>query len=434
MNARTLILLTTLAFSTPALAAESGAQPLNPHLKHHAWQLGTWMAKGGNGNHWVISFATALDGNAILLDGRQIDPRGATVGSVHAVRSYDPARKALVTQFKAADTEPAWHNVGTIKPGVTSFRRTTVDEEGQIQTHLTVDKEIDAETYHNFGVTVDAGGNATSRDPWEHRRVTRIVRAIDHVRGNAEAYVLNLAANPYQFRPEQWAASDLEMVVPLLSHAIHSHPNNARLRSARAKIHLLLNQWELAAKDYLKFSELDEKGFNDGHHASLTWMDGAAAQAQTGDIPAYQTYVARMLNRFGGSLNLMTVERIAKSALFFEPAKVDLRKAGVLADRSLKFEWPHARFVKGLVEFRSGRLASAAGFVDECLSRAPKQQPFLSIQANFLGALIAKAQGNEGKRQSHQAKAERSMKDRAYGWFHNKVICEALLKESKGGR
>ena len=433
MNPRTLILLAILVCSASALVAESDTPLLNPQLKHHAWQLGSWMAKGGNGNHWVISFAPALDGNAIVLDGRQIDPQGNTVGSVHAVRSYDPDQKALVTHFKGANTEAAWNNVGTIKPGLTSFRRTTVDEEGQIQTFLTVDKEIDAETYHNFGVTVDAQGNATARDPWEHRRVTRIVRAIDHVRENEEAYVLNLADGAYQFRPEQWAASDLEMAIPLLSNAIQSNPNNSRLRSARAKIHLLRHQWELAAKDYLKFSELDEKGFNDGHHASLTWMDGAAAQVQISDISAYQTFVARMLNRFGGSMNLMTLERVAKSALFFESPKVDLKKAGDLADLSLKFEWPHARFVKALVEYRSGRLKSAAGFVDECLARAPKQQPFLSIQANLLGALIAKAQGNGEKSQSYQVKAERHMKDRVYGWYHNRVIGKALLKELKRG-
>ena len=434
MNIKNTILLVTLFLTLSTHSAESEQSVLNEQLQDHAWQMGTWMAVGDNGNTWLITFTPALNGNAILLDGKQVDSQGATLMSMHAVRSYDPNQKALVTVFKGANAEPSWSNMGSIKPGFSNFRRTTVNADGQIETHLTLDKEINADTYHNIGLTLDGVGKIISRNPWEHRRVTHFTDAIREVEVNAEAYVMNLVPNPYQFHDAQWKVSDLEIARILLTNAIHMNENNARLFSARARVLMHLEQWELAARDYLTFSELDEKGGNDGHHASLIWMDGAALQAKVADLKDYQLYCHRMLGRFGGSRNLMTVERIAKSALFHKTAEVDLQKATKLAEFSLRMDWPHAKFVKALADYRLGQTATASEFVDQCLSNLPGRQPFLAIQANLLGALIAKAQSNESKFKLYRDRAESNMRGRKYSWFHNRVICESLLAELKSGR
>jgi hypothetical protein len=167
------ILLTLLFSCSASLMAGDKNVTLNEHLKDHAWQLGTWTAKNQNGNTWVITFAAALDGNAILLDGKQINKQGNTIFSMHGIRSYDPEDKALVTTFKSSSEDRSWSNKGSIKPGMTSFRTSGVNDDGQLETRIGIDKEMDADTYHNVGITVDENGKATPNpgSPWEHKRV-----------------------------------------------------------------------------------------------------------------------------------------------------------------------------------------------------------------------------------------------------------------------
>ena len=216
----------------------------------------------------------------------------------------------------------------------------------------------------------------------------------------------------------------------ILTRAISLNPSNPRLFSARAKLYADQDRPKLAARDYFHFSELDLESDVESHEATIAWMDGAAAQVLAEDLSAYQSYCLNMLRRFEGTEDTIVAERVAKSVLFQKIDKKALPMAKKMADFAMKNDWPHARFVKGLANYRAGNFKVAINYAEECLS-LPKRNVFLDIQANLLLAMASNAQGDSAKYKASLSKARGHMKNIKYYWFHNKVICQSLLFQAE---
>ena len=216
----------------------------------------------------------------------------------------------------------------------------------------------------------------------------------------------------------------------LLTRAISLNPSNPRLFSARAKLYADQNRPKLAARDYFSFSELDLESDVESHEATIAWMDGAAAQVLAEDLSSYQSYCLNMLRRFEGTQDTIVAERVAKSVLFQKTSKEALPMAKKMADLAMKNDWPHARFVKGLANYRAGNFKAASNYAEECLS-LPKRNVFLDIQANLLLAMASNAQGDSAKYKASLSKAKGHMENIKYYWFHNKVICQSLLSQAE---
>jgi uncharacterized protein (TIGR02246 family) len=216
----------------------------------------------------------------------------------------------------------------------------------------------------------------------------------------------------------------------LLTRAISLNPSNPRLFSARAKLYADQNRPKLAARDYFSFSELDLESDVESHEATIAWMDGAAAQVLAEDLSSYQSYCLNMLRRFEGTEDTIVAERVAKSVLFQKIGKKALPMAKKMADLAMKNDWPHARFVQGLANYRAGNFKAASNYAEECLS-LPKGNVFLDIQANLLLAMASNAQGDSAKYKASLSKAKGHMENIKYYWFHNKVICQSLLFQAE---
>jgi tetratricopeptide (TPR) repeat protein len=216
----------------------------------------------------------------------------------------------------------------------------------------------------------------------------------------------------------------------LLTRAISLNPSNPRLFSARAKLYADQNRPKLAARDYFSFSELDLESDVESHEATIAWMDGAAAQVLAEDLPSYESYCLNMLRRFEGTEDTIVAERVAKSVLFQKAGKEALPMAKKMVDLAMKNDWPHARFVKGLANYRAGNFKAASNYAEECLS-LPKRNVFLDIQANLLLAMASNAQGDSAKYKASLSKAKGHMENIKYYWFHNKVICQSLLSQAE---
>jgi hypothetical protein len=216
----------------------------------------------------------------------------------------------------------------------------------------------------------------------------------------------------------------------LLTRAISLNPSNPRLISARAKLYADQNRPKLAARDYFSFSELDLESDVESHEATIAWMDGAAAQVLAEDLSSYQSYCLNMLRRFEGTQDTIVAERVAKSVLFQKTSKEALPMAKKMADLAMKNDWPHARFVKGLANYRAGNFKAASNYAEECLS-LPKRNVFLDIQANLLLAMASNAQGDSANYKASLSKAKSQMENIKYYWFHNKVICQSLLFQAE---
>jgi len=216
----------------------------------------------------------------------------------------------------------------------------------------------------------------------------------------------------------------------LLTRAISLNPSNPRLFSARAKLYADQNRPKLAARDYFSFSELDLESDVESHEATIAWMDGAAAQVLAEDLPSYESYCLNMLRRFEGTEDTIVAERVAKSVLFQKAGKEALPMAKKMVDLAMKNDWPHARFVKGLANYRAGNFKAASNYAEECLS-LPKRNVFLDIQANLLLAMASNAQGDSAKYKASLSKAKGHMENIKYYWFHNKIICQSLLSQAE---
>jgi len=133
---------------------------------------------------------------------------------------------------------------------------------------------------------------------------------------------------------------------------IDAHPGLAANYFSRAALYVRGSQFAQAAADFARAAELDP----DGH---FNWYFRGCLLAYLNDRSTYDSNRSATLNRFRGTKDHDTAERIAKAALLMPIDPDELRQAAALIDFSLspgagesaKVWYPLA---KGMVEYRLG--------------------------------------------------------------------------------
>jgi serine/threonine protein kinase/tetratricopeptide (TPR) repeat protein/WD40 repeat protein len=116
-------------------------------------------------------------------------------------------------------------------------------------------------------------------------------------------------------------------------------------------------QWRKAIEEYRQLVALESS-------EHFYWYQLAALHLELGDQHEYRHTCSELLRRFGDTDKLEVAERIAKSCLLAPATLADLTPVYRLADRTVAGTEQHEYYrwfvlVKGLAEYRAGRLAEA---------------------------------------------------------------------------
>jgi serine/threonine-protein kinase len=119
-----------------------------------------------------------------------------------------------------------------------------------------------------------------------------------------------------------------------------------------------------------------------------------------GHADAYRSARQALLKRFGDTLDPVVADRAAKSCLLLAAAPDELCQAAALADRALAAGPQHGwygyfQLVKGLAEFRQGRLDSAEEYLGEAI--APKGPIGIKVPGRLVLAMVHQRRGQPQK-------------------------------------
>ena len=162
------------------------------------------------------------------------------------------------------------------------------------------------------------------------------------------------------------------------------HPAAASIFSVLGMIHAIREQWPAAVTNYAKVVALipDDP-------AAYHWL--AALLVQTGDIEGYRRHCAEIVRRFAGTTNVTIAERSVKDCLILPAsAELDLSAVAKMAETALAAgpdhkHWAYFQLAKGLAEYRQGRFASAAEWLQKVA--ALKGDVYRTVQAHMLLAM-----------------------------------------------
>ena len=141
------------------------AQSLISPLQPMAWQLGTWEATFPDGK-WTVSFTAQLKGTMIQIQGRH-----SNGNQIHGMRFYDNKEKTVRTIFLNSKGD-FWQNKGSLFKDKTIFRAESLNEDGEIESHVGMDIRRDEDTYTLIRIQIDAQGRVNQLPSTEHKRIT----------------------------------------------------------------------------------------------------------------------------------------------------------------------------------------------------------------------------------------------------------------------
>jgi tetratricopeptide (TPR) repeat protein len=126
---------------------------------------------------------------------------------------------------------------------------------------------------------------------------------------------------------------------------------------ARSERRARAGEWKEAIADERRVLEIDSSFHYD-------WYLMAPLLLQVGDLDGYQTHRHEMLQRFGSTTDLPTMERIAKASLLLPLEGAELETASKLADAALTLGKNHQflayfQFAAGLARYRQGQFLEA---------------------------------------------------------------------------
>jgi serine/threonine protein kinase/Tfp pilus assembly protein PilF len=152
--------------------------------------------------------------------------------------------------------------------------------------------------------------------------------------------------------------------------AIEHQPMSAGLLRSRGNLRARRGQWQGAAADFAKAIEFDP-----GNHE--VWHELAPLLVASGELEVYREHCRKSAERFGKSSDPFTAERIAKDCLILPASGADLDVVAKMADTAAAItnHWatPWFQLVKGLAEYRQGRLTAAVEWMNKALTEAGKE-------------------------------------------------------------
>src|SRR5262249_29371595 len=104
------------------------------------------------------------------------------------------------------------------------------------------------------------------------------------------------------------------------SAAAAIHPMDEAEYRARGRSYIRQKEWQRAAADFRKIAELDPA-------QAARWLDVAPLIVLAGDAPGYQSLCRELLDRFSGTDDPATGEKIAQACLCGPVSRVDLPRA-----------------------------------------------------------------------------------------------------------
>jgi tetratricopeptide (TPR) repeat protein/tRNA A-37 threonylcarbamoyl transferase component Bud32 len=154
-----------------------------------------------------------------------------------------------------------------------------------------------------------------------------------------------------------------DAVAPLRA-AIGIQPDSPKFHFALGAAHGHAGQWKPAAAAYARGLELDK---NPNNHSY--WYTGLPLHLAAGDAEGYRRLCRQMLERFGQSQDLITIEWTAKTCALVPDAVSDFKPIEKLADQLVTGTETHGSYrffvlVKALVEYRAGRHAEAVQWAE----------------------------------------------------------------------
>jgi tetratricopeptide (TPR) repeat protein len=161
------------------------------------------------------------------------------------------------------------------------------------------------------------------------------------------------------------------------------HPAAASIFSVLGMIHGGSEEWAAATTNYAKVVSLVPD--DDAAYHFLT-----ALRVQAGDVEKYRLLCDEILRRFAGTTNATIAERCAKDCLILPPPASDLGSIAKLAETAVLAgpsheHWPSLQFVKGFAEYRQGRFASAAAWLQKVVNQ--KSDKYRTVQAHMILAM-----------------------------------------------
>ena len=156
----TLLLVALPLINTTRVEAQNLISPLQPM----AWQLGTWEATFPDGK-WTVSFTAQLKGTMIQIQGSH-----SNGNQIHGMRFYDKKEKTVRTVFLNSKGD-YWENKGSLFKDKTIFRAESLNEDGEIESHVGMDIRRDEETYTFIRIQIDAQGRVNQLPSTEHKRI-----------------------------------------------------------------------------------------------------------------------------------------------------------------------------------------------------------------------------------------------------------------------
>ena len=157
----TLLLVALPLINTTRVEAQNLISPLQPM----AWQLGTWEATFPDGK-WTVSFTAQLKGTMIQIQGSH-----SNGNQIHGMRFYDKQEKTVRTVFLNSKGD-YWENKGSLFKDKTIFRAESLNENGEIESHVGMDIRRNEDTYTFIRIQIDAQGRVNQLPSTEHKRIS----------------------------------------------------------------------------------------------------------------------------------------------------------------------------------------------------------------------------------------------------------------------
>jgi len=216
---------------------------------------------------------------------------------------------------------------------------------------------------------------------------------------------------------------------------IPAHPAAAGIFNVLGVVHAHREQWAAAVKNFSTVVEL-----RPADHEAYHYL--APLLVQTGDLEAYRRHCEQILLQFAGTSNPVVAERMAKDCLFVPPPASEFGAIARMVETALAAGpshqyWPYFQFVKGLAEYRQGRFASAAEWLQKVLGQS--DDIYRTVQAHMTLAM-AQHQLNQTDQarvtlakglEIAEARFPKAGKGSLDEQWHDWIIAHVLMREAK---
>jgi tetratricopeptide (TPR) repeat protein len=340
-----------------------------------------------------------------FVDFGSLFDRAEHVSAYALLRVYSPDERPAAILLGADDHVRLWLN-GALVHEKTGPREAVPDEDG-------------------VAATLRAGWN------------TLLARVVNVTGGHA--LYLRLSDDPVDLaRASVLAAANRgrwDEAEQVVTDALAKHPDHAPTRALaeqffrrRAEADTFRGDWAAVAADYARLVKVRPEDH-------WLWFRSAVLLAYLGREEEYRRVCGDMLERFGDTTDSAIAERTAKACSLLAGAVEDHKKLAGLAELAVTREPAHPGMpwflmTRGLVEYRAGRDADAAGWVEKGLAKDPPA--YARVTGHLLLALVQQRMGRSEDARVALARArEMPPLEKSGGDWHDWMICDLLRREAE---